>query len=421
MENKTVKFGKIEIPMGDNKSAYVPQNGGKFIDHNNMLKTLAIAIRDNMPVLLIGESGTGKTSAIRYLASTTGNGLRRINLNGGTTADELVGRTLINDRGTYWVDGVLTEAMRNGEWIVLDEINAALPEVLFVLQSVMDDDGYLVLNEKDDKEIVRKAPGFRLFATCNPPEYAGTKEMNKALLSRFGICINADFPPENKELEIIKHHLGDAIAESEMAKKLIGMANETRKSKEAGNVDYAINTRDILHTLKLAQFTEPIEALALAFANKLDKADMKAIKSLAKLHLPTTKKAANSTKVKVNNASELVIGNQYVIDADRNNAYFGLTDNEVKIRWLQNQNLGEIIANTKRESAIKGDEFIIEGLFYEDAEEGVERTERDDEGDKLGSLVKFVTGANKDKRAVLIHHKDLEDSIKLLDNLYEVK
>src|SRR3990167_10513138 len=199
-----IKYGKIEIPKNSTVSPYTPSVGGHFVDHGDIMKTLAIGIRDNMPVLLISESGTGKTSAIRYLAAKTKNGLRRVNLNGGTTADELVGRLLINDKGTYWVDGVLTEAMRKGEWIVLDEINAALPEVLFVLQSVLDDDGYLVLNEKDDKEIVQKHPNFRLFATCNPPEYAGTKEMNKALLSRFAICINAEFPPAAKELEIIE-------------------------------------------------------------------------------------------------------------------------------------------------------------------------------------------------------------------------
>ena len=212
---KTMKFDKIEIPMGDKKSQFIPKDSKTFVDHGGMLQTLAIGIRDNMSVLIMGESGTGKTSAIRHLASQTKHGLRRVNLNGGTTADEFVGRLLINDKGTYWVDGILTEAMRNGEWIVLDEINAALPEVLFVLQSIMDDDGYLVLNEKDNKEIVYRHPNFRLFATCNPPEYAGTKEMNKALLSRFGICITAEFPPENVELDIIEHHLGNAIATSE--------------------------------------------------------------------------------------------------------------------------------------------------------------------------------------------------------------
>ena len=291
-KQKVTKIGKIEITNGDGKSKHVPTKAPKFVDHGDVLKTLAIGIRDNLPVLLIGESGTGKTSAIHYLAMETENGLRRVNLNGGTTADELVGRLLINEKGTYWVDGVLTEAMRNGDWIALDEINAALPEVLFVLQSVMDDDGYLVLTEKDDKEIVRKHPNFRLFASCNPPDYAGTKEMNRALLSRFPICINAETPPEKKELEIIEHHLGNAVAQDPLALALIKVANDTRKAKETGKSDYAINTRDILNTLRIATtgLYDATESLMLAFANKLDPADRSAMKHMASLQLPRIKK-----------------------------------------------------------------------------------------------------------------------------------
>jgi MoxR-like ATPase len=386
-----------------------------------MLKTLAIGIRDNMPIILVGESGTGKTSAIRYLAGETQNGLRRVNLNGGTTADELIGRLLINEKGTYWVDGVLTEAMRKGEWIVLDEINAALPEVLFVLQSIMDDDGYLVLNEKDDKEIVKKHTNFRLFATCNPPEYAGTKEMNKALLSRFGICINADFPPAAKELEIIEYHLGNAIAKSELALKLVTMANETRQSKEAGNSEYAINTRDVLHTLKLAEFVDPTEALSLAFANKLDPIDNKAIKSLARLHLPSSKKAASATREKIKSAKDLIIGNNFVLDADMQDIYLGLQSVTTPIEELSEKNLGEIVVECNKETGVKGDAFIVEATYYEEGNTGAETKETDTLGEKAASIVKFITGANKNKRAVILHHKDLEDSLTVIENLYEIK
>jgi cobaltochelatase CobS len=313
------------------------------------MKTLAIAIRDNLSTLLIGESGTGKTSAIRFLANQTKNGLRRVNLNGGTTADELVGRLLINDKGTYWVDGVLTEAMRTGDWIVLDEINAALPEVLFVLQSIMDDDGYLVLTEKDDKEIVYKHKNFRIFATCNPPEYAGTKEMNKALLSRFAICINAEFPPSEKELEIIEHHLGNAIASSEIAIKLVGLANETRKNKELGTSDYAINTRDILNTLKLTDLMDPLEALGLAFANKLETSDNKALKILAKLHLPLTKKKANAKRNKIKSTDEILIGKTFIFDNDMQSTYLGLMKDEEQFKEIIKYFHKAIMQNVKKD------------------------------------------------------------------------
>lgn len=422
IKSTTIKYGKIEVPVNDGKSPYMPKNGGKFIDHGDIMKTLAIAVRDNLPTLLMGESGTGKTSAIRYLASETKNGLRRVNLNGGTTADELVGRLLINDKGTYWVDGVLTEAMRRGEWIVLDEINAALPEVLFVLQSVLDDDGYLVLSEKNDKEIVHKHKNFRLFATCNPPEYAGTKEMNKALLSRFAICINAEFPPTDKELEIIEHHLGNAIAQSEMAIKLVGLAGETRKAKEQGNADYAINTRDILNTLKLVEFMEPMEALGLAFANKLETADNKALRIIAKLHLPLTKKKASATRKIVTATEKLMIGKTYVMDADIHNAYFGMTSDDNSFADLIKKDLGAVISETgsQRENGIKGDEFVIDGTYYENEENGASKKELKNAGDKVASAIKITAGPNKGKKAIIVHHVDLDNTVGIIKNIYEI-
>lgn len=415
-----IKFGKIEIPIADGTSAYVPQNGGTFTDHGEILKTLGIAIRDNMPVLIVGESGTGKTSAIRYLASETKNGLRRVNLTGGTTSDELVGRQMINDKGTYWVDGILTEAMRNGDWIVLDEINAALPEVLFVLQSVMDDDGYLVLIEKDDKEIVHKHPNFRIFATCNPPEYAGTKEMNKALLSRFAICINADFPPEAKELEIIANRLGNAVAGTEMAVRLVKLANDTRKSKENGSADYAINTRDVLNILQLAENMDPMDALTIGFANKLDKEDTKALRTMAKLHLPQNKKAANAIKKQVMTIDDLNIGNTYFMNADVHNAYFGLTDDQKAFEELIKNGPAYVILNGAIGAAIKGDEFEIEGTYYDQKEGGVSKMPEQNMGDKIASAIRIIAGPNKGKMAVMPHHKALEDSDQIIKSILEL-
>lgn len=420
--SNTIKIGKIEIEVNQNPSAYIPNGSKDFIDHSDILKDIAIGVRDNLPVLIIGESGTGKTSAIRYLAEKTQNGLRRINLNGGTTADELVGRQLLNEKGTIWTDGILTDAMRKGEWVVLDEINAALPEVLFVLQSIMDDDGYLVLNEKDDREIVKKHPNFRLFATCNPPEYAGTKEMNEALLSRFPICISAEFPTQTKELEIIKHHLGTAVSESELAIKLVGFANQTRQSKEAGNADYAINTRDILNTLKISNDTEPLEALSLAFANKLDRSDAKALMTTAKLHLPTNRKKAMATRKPIKTANEIMIGKTYVMNSDMQNVFIGMIDQPTEISEWKKTNIGTIVANTGKENAIKNEEFKVVATYYENSVEPTCASETEDTtlGDKIGSLIKFVEGTNKGKTSIILHHPKIGDSNKIVENISEI-
>lgn len=412
-KEKTVKIGKITLPMGTKKSAFVPTNGKEFVDHGDILTTIALGVRDNLAVLLIGESGTGKTSAIRYTAHKTGNGLRRVNLNGGTTADELVGRKMFNDKGTYWVDGILTEAMRAGDWVVLDEINAALPEVLFVLQSVLDDDGFLVLTEKDDKEIVHKHPNFRLFATCNPPEYAGTKEMNQSLLSRFAICMSADFAPEAIEKTIIENHLGNAIANSVLATTMLVLAKDTRESKSNGKTNYAINTRDILNVLRLAETLNPLEAFALAFANKLEGADSKAMKTLAKLQLPSTKVKANLVRKDVTDVKEIAIGSHYITNSDMGETYLLLTEDKEEASFgeiVKTSSLPEIMNNNPtKEPAIKGDEFTVHGTYYTDLKE-VSKVEETNAGAKMGSVIQITGGPNKDKWAIIIHSQDLDNA-----------
>ena len=411
-------FGKIDLPINPTSSPHIPNKASEFIDHDNILRDISIGIKDNLPVLLIGESGTGKTSAIRYLAKETNNGLRRINLNGGTTADELVGRNMINEKGTYWIDGALTEAMRHGEWIVFDEINAALPEVLFVLQSVLDDDGFLVLTEKDDKELVYKHPNFRIFATCNPPEYAGTKEMNQALLSRFAICIDAQYPVPKTELNIVEYHLGAVIAKSELATKLIDLAGHTRKNKENGSDDYAINTRDILHTLRLAEYMEPTEALNLCFGNKLAKDDSKAIQSLGKLHLPMHRKAT-TLGYKVNNEKEIKVGKKYTLNLDTQRAFYCMVPTDAEADAMAKQDLNTVLNPDNVEPSVKGDEFIIKGIYYKDSDTCTPE-ERNDLGDKLASIIKFTGGHNKDKSALFIHAPSvLPETKKLIENLYE--
>ena len=415
-----IKFGKIELQKNTGTSQYMPQKPGKFIDYDDILKTLAVAVRDNMPVLMIGESGTGKTSAIRYLANLTGNGLRRISLSGGTSGDELIGRQLFDEKGTYWVDGILVDAMRSGDWVVLDEINAALPEVLFILQPLLDDDGSITLTEKKDREIVHKHPNFRMFATMNPPSYEGTKQMNTALLSRFAICIHSQFPPEKTELEIIENHLGNAIATSEIALKLVALANKTRADKEipSTGVTYALNTRDVLNTLKLSQMMDPMESLLLAFGNKLEPEDKSSLKTTARLYLPSKKKA-NATRTEVTSIDKLEINATYVMEKDIHNAYFAVTSDKDAYEKMINGEISEVIG-AGREDAIKNDEFQIEAFFWEKQDES-SRTELRNVGSKIASAIKIVAGPNKGKYGFCMHHAELDNTSEIVKSISEIK
>src|SRR3990167_844694 len=300
-QNPACVISRKELPVRTDADPRFVPTAKDFIDHSEVLEHLALAISENLPTLIIGETGTGKTSAVRYLAHLTQNELRRVNLNGATTPDDLVGKTLLNRDGTYWIDGVLTEALRKGQWIVLDELNAASPEVLFVLQSLLDDDHYIVLHEKDDKELVRPHPNFRLFATMNPPErYAGTKELNRALMSRFSLVVSIPLPSPEVEKSIIRYHLA-ALYDESVTNTLLKLTNEARKAYQDEKTDLLISTRELIQTLKVSAWYagDVRKALDVVVLGKAEAADKKFLGSLLNLHFPTPtmkKKRKRSTE-----------------------------------------------------------------------------------------------------------------------------
>lgn len=252
-----------------------------IIGYEETLKDLKFALKQNIPTLLIGETGVGKTSLIRHLAYENKTGLRRLNLNGQTTTDEFVGKLLLNKEGTYWQDGVLTDAMRNGYWLVLDELNAALPEILFVLHSLLDDDRYIVLSENDG-EIVRPHEDFRIFATMNPSgRYAGTKELNKALLSRFPLILQIDFPDAKEEVNIITHYSTLKLADIQY---LVKMSNDIRESYKKEEIDFVLSTRDLINCAVIAQELGVERAIKLNIINRCSAEDSKAITTIIQLY-----------------------------------------------------------------------------------------------------------------------------------------
>jgi gas vesicle protein GvpN len=283
-DGKILNVGAIELTINERKDIpYVPKSGA-VIGNIHELETVALGVRENLPVLLIGDTGTGKTSFIRFLANKTNNGFRRLNLNGSTTADELVGHYVVDDKakGMRWVDGVLLEAMKNGYWLLLDELNAGLPEVLFVLQSVLDDDKFLVVAEHEG-EIVHPHADFRVFATMNPSlEYAGTRDLNKALLSRFPIVIQTHYPDAIHEVEIIKSHV-PKITDKDV-NLMVRVAEDLRKGKKENTISFICSTRELINWAKLVSTVGLVNAATLAILNKCElDTDKKTVEDIFKM------------------------------------------------------------------------------------------------------------------------------------------
>lgn len=215
----------------------------KIVGMEEEKKALSVAVKNDMPTLLVGPTGCGKTHLLYELGLAMKKNLSRVNLTGDITINELLGKWLIKNGSTYWQDGVLVEAMRNGDWIIFDEINAALPEILFCVNSLLDGSRSVKLAEKDG-EIVKAHKDFRFFAAMNPSDdYAGTKELNKSLLSRFGIVIEIGHHAPEIELEILKAHTS---VDEVVACTMVDCANMIRKLRNKGDIYYTMSTRDLI-------------------------------------------------------------------------------------------------------------------------------------------------------------------------------
>lgn len=273
-----IHIGSVNLAVNaGNTSAFIPGGQTYVMPAQGYLEKVAYGVSHNLPVLLIGETGVGKTLAVRYLAWRTNNGLRRVNLNGATTVDEFLGKLLINERGTYWVNGVLTEAMLAGDWILLDEINATLPEIAFCLHSLLDDDRMVVLMEYDGR-IVRPHPNFRLFASMNPSEegrYGGTKTLNEALLDRFPIVLRMDYLGEDQEVEAVIAQSGNG--DQATVRKMVRMANDVRAAIRNEKVFGAFSTRRVIDWARMSLAFDVRESASYTILSKLTTYDTETV------------------------------------------------------------------------------------------------------------------------------------------------
>jgi len=219
-------------------SAYIPKTDGKYIPRK-IGKTTDIEIlkrcyEENINVLLVGATGTGKTHAARHLAYELQVPYMRVNCNGAITPEDLIGQYIPDGNGGFkWCDGVLTRFIRHGGIFVLDEINAAPAEILFVLHSLLDDERKIVLTQKDG-EVVKASDKFMFIATMNPTEeaiYEGTKELNAALKDRFGVVLYYDYD-EKIEKKIIKSEYVREVLKALRNSEEIETPISTRTGKE---------------------------------------------------------------------------------------------------------------------------------------------------------------------------------------------
>ena len=200
-EGQFVKFKHHLLQQGPLTPQQRPQYIITPFVESNLLNLARATSMKRFPILLQGPTSSGKTSMVEHLARVSGHHFVRINNHEHTDLQEYLGFYASDDSGKLqYKEGILVQALREGHWIVLDELNLAPTDVLEALNRLLDDNRELLVPES--QEIVKPHPHFMLFATQNPAgAYGGRKRLSRAFRNRF-LEIHFDDIP-NEELETI--------------------------------------------------------------------------------------------------------------------------------------------------------------------------------------------------------------------------
>ncbi len=242
------------LKVGPNKSNDWCEKDDLGITRFVMTKTVESTIRDIVaaivsnvaPILLQGPTSVGKTTMIEYIAAKAGFKCIRINNHEHTDIQEYIGGYTTNIHGQLeFRDGLLVEALRNGHWIILDELNLAPSDVLEALNRLLDDNTELLIPETG--EIIKPASGFTLFATQNPAgAYGGRKPLSRAFRNRFLEIFVNDLPFSEIE-EIITQSCGIPPKFSQMlVKTMQDLQLRRQKSSLFQGKHGSVTTRDLI-------------------------------------------------------------------------------------------------------------------------------------------------------------------------------
>ncbi len=202
------------------------------------------AFKNKLPTLLKGPTGTGKTRFVDYMAYQLGKRLITIACHEETSSTDLIGRFIIKGAETVWIDGPLTQAVKEGAIVYLDEIAEARPDVIVAIHSLTDHRKELYIDKLG--ETVKAHQDFMLVASFNPGYQKGFKELKPSTRQRF-IALSFNYPKPKDEVEILSTETG--IAEG-TAKKLVNIANKIRNLTELGLAE-TVSTRLLVDAAKL--------------------------------------------------------------------------------------------------------------------------------------------------------------------------
>ena len=275
----------IEVDAFSKKSELVPEIDKDYVFDRDTTLAILSGFLHNKKVIVHGYHGTGKSTHITQIAARLNWPCVRINLDSHISRIDLIGKDAITLKDgkqiTEFKEGILPWSFQNPVALVFDEYDAGRSDVMFVLQRILESDGYFTLLDKN--KVVRQNRYFRLFATANTIGlgdttglYTGTQQINQAQLDRWEIVTSLNYLPEDKEMKIIlsKNKKLANPKGKEIISNMIKVASLTRKGFIAGDISTVMSPRTVLNWSNNAEIFKDIGyAFRVTFLNKCDDAE----------------------------------------------------------------------------------------------------------------------------------------------------
>ncbi len=275
----------MEVPAFAERNDYVPDVDDAYVF--DPMTTLAIlaGFKFNRRVLVQGYHGTGKSTHIEQVAARLNWPCVRVNLDSHISRIDLVGKDVIvlkdGKQITEFQEGILPWALQTPTALVFDEYDAGRPDVMFVIQRVLEVEGKLTL--LDQNRVIRPNPWFRLFATTNTVGlgdttglYHGTQQINQGQMDRWNIVVTLNYLPFDTEKEIVlakATHYQNPEGEKTIG-AMIRLAELTRQGFINGDLSTVMSPRTVITWAQNAEIFGNVGfAFRVTFLNKCDEAE----------------------------------------------------------------------------------------------------------------------------------------------------
>ncbi|HTR15562.1 MAG TPA: cobaltochelatase subunit CobS [Acetobacteraceae bacterium] len=276
----------LVVPAFSQRTEHVPETDETYrFDRETTLAILA-GFAFNRRVMVQGYHGTGKSTHIEQVAARLNWPCIRVNLDSHISRIDLIGKDAIvlkdGKQVTEFREGILPWALQHPCALVFDEYDAGRPDVMFVIQRVLEVEGRLTL--LDQNRVIRPHPAFRLFATANTVGlgdttglYHGTQQINQGQMDRWNIVATLNYLPHAQETAIVLAKLGIDPKNAQARKRIesmVALADLTRAGFISGDISTVMSPRTVITWAENAEIFGNVGfAFRLTFLNKCDEAE----------------------------------------------------------------------------------------------------------------------------------------------------